>query len=276
MPTDLSAGTYDIHRLWKEDRQAACALLEQFFEKFLPLYQAGELWDVEGLIRRMDRQNHTHGITGPDTSVWTAITVVIDDKGEVSEGRLSELYPHGVEMPTYDYAQNEHNRISSPLAAHVLAEIKDTTNKTHQDGTEAAYQNKSWRSVAEDFLGSAIELDPKIEAPEGYRRVPIEHKQPLEDGTYLPLALYWRVEGEKPLSVDDYRNIQKHVREYNKVLFAEFSDDPKSAEQDLNYQNEIHALEIQQGKVADMAQQDHTIARQATDVTLGINGIRAK
>jgi hypothetical protein len=234
-----------IHDLWKSDRSLALALLTQFHAQ-LSGYSKDEMVDIAHLEKRMDRQNNTNG-GGAPTSVWTSIVLAVE-AGKVVEGRLSELYPHGVAVPTYDLSQGT---VSKEVAEVDLQELVDVDNKVNAQGQETAYAGKTWRQVVGSFLGQAMELAPGSPPPDGFVLVPITHYQPPmeKDGKYTKLDLYWRsfwsgtVLNERAL-----KDIGKHLQGFYCVLANEWVENPEDVLPqvlgDKVFQNEVSQLSL--------------------------------
>jgi len=232
-----------VHELWKTDRTLAGEILTKFHAKFKDGYAPDEMVDMAHLTKRMDRQNNTNG-GGSPTSVWTSILVEVAN-GEVIEGRLSELYPHGVSVPTYDFAVT--GQISQGLIDADLASVVDPNNKNDSLGQDTAYEGKTWREVVGAFLGQAMEVAPGKASPSGFLRVPIEHKQPpmVAAGQYTALDLYWR-DGNHGLTRESFAKIKQHIRGFNMICANEHLDDQAQVlpfvEADENYRSEIRQL----------------------------------
>ncbi len=240
-----------IHDLWKSDRSRALALLSQFHAQ-LSGYAKDEMVDMAHLEKRMDRQNNTNG-GGAPTSVWTSIVLAVE-AGTVVEGRLSELYPHGVAVPTYDLPQGA---VSREVAEIDRQELVDVDNKVNAQGQETAYAGKTWRQVVDGFLGQAMELAPGSPPPDGFVFVPITHYQPPmeKDGKYTRLDLYWRsIRSGTVLNEQALKDIGAHLLGFYCVLTNEWVEDPEDVMPhvlaDKVFQNEVSQLSglIEQNK----------------------------
>jgi hypothetical protein len=240
-----------IHDLWKSDRSRALALLSQFHAQ-LSGYAEGEMVDMAHLEKRMDRQNNTNG-GGAPTSVWTSIVLALES-GNVVEGRLSELYPHGVAVPTYDLPKGA---VSAEVAEVDLKELVDVDNKVNAQGQETAYAGKTWRQVVDNFLGQAMELSRGSSTPDGFVFVPITHYQPPmeEGGNYILLNLYWRsFRSGTVLDERALNEIGEHLLGFYCVLANEWVENPEDVLphvlSDSSFQNEVNQLSqlIQQSR----------------------------
>ena len=234
-----------IHGLWKSDRSRALALLSQFHAQ-LSGYAEDEMVDMVHLEKRMDRQNNTNG-GGAPTSVWTSIVLAVE-AGKVVEGRLSELYPHGVAVTTYDLPQGA---VSEEVAEVDLQELVDANNKVNAQGQETAYAGKTWRQVVDGFLGQAMELAPGSPPPDGFVLVPITHYQPPmeKDGKYTMLDLHWRsFRSGTVLDEQALEDIGKHLKGFYCVLANEWVENPEDVLPqvlgDKVFQNEVSQLSL--------------------------------
>lgn len=233
-----------IHNLWKSDRSLALELLTQFRAQ-LSGYAEEELVSMAHLEKRMDRQNNTNG-GGLPTSVWTSIVLAVEE-GKVVEGRLSELYPHGVAVPTYDLPQGA---VSKEVAEVDMKELADVDNKTNVLGQETAYDGKTWRQVVDGgFLGQAMELAPGSPTPCGFVFVPISHHQPPMEkgGSYTRLDLYWRsASSGTALNEQALKDIGAHLLGFYCVLSGEWIENSEDVLPhvlgDKMFQSEISQL----------------------------------
>ncbi|MDR3450569.1 MAG: hypothetical protein P4M15_12650 [Alphaproteobacteria bacterium] len=217
-----------INELWKTDRDAAIALYTQYDAEIRKIYSKEEYpYSLEKMIARFDRQNNVNGMGDKNpTSVWTSVLVRVEN-GKITEGRLSELYPQGTSVPTYDYAAN--GKISAELDKADLLAAKNPDNKTNMQGVPTSYNDETWRDVvANHFLGQAMEIDPSAATPDGFARVPITFMSPPQTSRdpYKRLDLCWRNDdGSAELTADSYDKIERHVFGFSKVCANEHVPD---------------------------------------------------